>query len=158
MATKIRIYELAKIVEFENKQLLEVVKNDLGLEVKGSMSTLTRAEVDKVCATLNVSQEMRTRALDAFDAKPSGGKSSKSSKSAGASTKAAAPKTPVKRRGAVVMRRKQIIRILVERGADSTRAMDSAQRGLSGAFEDDPSLDREGYREVVELLEELGVG
>lgn len=57
---------------------------------------------------------------------------------------------------AVVMRRKNIIRILVGRGADSTQAMDCAQRGLAGQYEDDPRLDREGYREVVELLSELG--
>jgi sulfatase modifying factor 1 len=59
---------------------------------------------------------------------------------------------------AIVHRHKRIIRILVKRGADATRAMDCAQRGLAGAFEDDPRLDREGYREIVELLRELGVG
>jgi hypothetical protein len=36
--------------------------------------------------------------------------------------------------------------------------MDCAQRGLAGAYEDDPSLDREGYREIIELLRELGIG
>ena len=60
--------------------------------------------------------------------------------------------------GAVVHRQKRIIRILVERGADTTRAMDLAQRGLAGGFEYDASLDREGYREIVELLRELGIG
>jgi hypothetical protein len=59
---------------------------------------------------------------------------------------------------AVVHRHKRIIRTLVQRGADATRAMDIAQRGLAGDFEDDPSLDREGYREIVELLRELGIG
>ena len=59
---------------------------------------------------------------------------------------------------AVVMRHKRIIRTLVERGADATRAMVIAQRGLAGEFEDDPSLDREGYREIVELLREPGIG
>jgi hypothetical protein len=58
---------------------------------------------------------------------------------------------------AVVMRRKRIIRALVQRGADATRAMDVARRGLAGAFEDDPRLDREGYREIIELLRELGI-
>ncbi len=58
---------------------------------------------------------------------------------------------------AVVMRRKRIIRTLVKRGADASRAMDRAQRGLAGAYEDDPRLDREGYREIVELLQTLGV-
>ena len=58
---------------------------------------------------------------------------------------------------AVVHRHKRIIRTLVERGADTTRAMDLAQRGLAGDFEDDPRLDREGYREIIELLRELGV-
>jgi hypothetical protein len=58
---------------------------------------------------------------------------------------------------AVIHRHKRIIRILVERGADTTRAMDCAQRGLAGAYEDDPRLDREGYRDIIELLQELGV-
>ena len=64
--------------------------------------------------------------------------------------------TPLKKI-AVVMRHKRIIRTLVKRGADASRAMDCAQRGLAGDFEDDPRLDREGYREIVELLRELGV-
>jgi hypothetical protein len=66
--------------------------------------------------------------------------------------------TPLK--AAVVHRHKRIIRTLIERGADATRnfsAMDCAQRGLAGAYEDDPRLDREGYREIIELLRELGV-
>ena len=46
--------------------------------------------------------------------------------------------------------------------------MHNAQRGLAGAFEEESVwdsekqsevfLDREGYREIVELLRELGVG
>jgi sulfatase modifying factor 1 len=59
---------------------------------------------------------------------------------------------------AVVHRHKRIIRTLVARGADTTDAMNLAQRGLAGDFEDsDASLDREGYREIVLLLRELGV-
>jgi hypothetical protein len=58
---------------------------------------------------------------------------------------------------AVVHRHKRIIRILHARGADTSRAMEIAQRGLAGDFEDDPSLDREGYREIIELLRELSV-
>jgi hypothetical protein len=58
---------------------------------------------------------------------------------------------------AIVHRRPRIIRTLVQRGADTSRAMHIAQRGLAGDFEDDPSLDREGYREIVELLRELGM-
>ena len=58
---------------------------------------------------------------------------------------------------AVIHRHKRIIRILVERGADTTSAMHIAQRGLAADFEDDPSLDREGYREIIVLLQELGV-
>jgi len=58
---------------------------------------------------------------------------------------------------AVIRRQKRIIRTLVKRGADATDAMDCAQRGLAGAYEDDPSLDREGYREIIELLRELGI-
>jgi hypothetical protein len=59
---------------------------------------------------------------------------------------------------AIVHRQKRIIRTLIQRGADATRAMNCAQRGLAGAYEDDPRLDREGYREIVELLQELGIG
>jgi hypothetical protein len=58
---------------------------------------------------------------------------------------------------AVVHRHQSIIRTLVKRGADATRAMDCARRGLAGDFEDDPRLDREGYREIVELLQTLGI-
>jgi hypothetical protein len=80
---------------------------------------------------------------------------------------------------AVIRRQKRIIRTLVKRGADASRAMHDAQRGLAGDFEEesvdllkpeealdvyDPvtqryigRLDREGYREIVELLRELGI-
>jgi hypothetical protein len=58
---------------------------------------------------------------------------------------------------AVVHRNKKIIRTLVQRGADASRAMHIAERGLAGAYEDDPSLNREGYREIIELLRELGI-
>jgi hypothetical protein len=59
---------------------------------------------------------------------------------------------------AVVHRHGTIIRILIQRGADTTHAMHIAQRGLAGDFEDDPRLDREGYRQIVELLRELDGG
>jgi hypothetical protein len=81
---------------------------------------------------------------------------------------------------AIIRRQKRIIRTLVKRGADATLAMELAQRGLAGDFEDesvgvpkpdevgdvyDPAtqwytrrLDREGYREIIELLRELGIG
>ena len=59
---------------------------------------------------------------------------------------------------AVVTRHKGIIRTLLKRGADSTRAMNCAQRGLAGDFEDDHRLNREGYREIVELLREPDPG
>ena len=58
---------------------------------------------------------------------------------------------------AVVMRHTKIIRILSERGADTSQAMSLAQRGLAGAFEDDPRLDRDGYQKVITLLQELGI-
>ena len=67
---------------------------------------------------------------------------------------------------AVIRRQKKSIRTLVKRGADSTRAMAAAQRGLAGDFEDqtvedlvegERPLGREGYREVIELLRELGI-
>jgi hypothetical protein len=57
----------------------------------------------------------------------------------------------------VIHRHKRIIRTLVKRGADTARAMSIAQRGLAGDFEDDPRLDREGYRAIIELLRDLGV-
>jgi len=56
---------------------------------------------------------------------------------------------------AVIHRHKEIIRILVARGADTTRAMHLAERGLAGDFEDLPP--KEAYREIIELLRELGV-
>ena len=80
---------------------------------------------------------------------------------------------------AIIRRQKRAIRTLVKRGADATEAMDIVQRGLAGDFEDesvdlakpeeavdvyDPAtqryirrLDREGYREIVELLRKLGI-
>ncbi len=68
---------------------------------------------------------------------------------------------------AVIRRQPRIIRTLIQRGADATHAMADARRGLAGDFENelgyDPvtqsniPLDREGYREIVELLRELGV-
>ncbi|HVJ83542.1 MAG TPA: SUMF1/EgtB/PvdO family nonheme iron enzyme, partial [Planctomycetia bacterium] len=59
---------------------------------------------------------------------------------------------------AIVHRRPRIIRTLIERGADASRAVVAAQRGLAGDYEDDPTLDRESYREIVALLRELGIG
>ncbi len=56
---------------------------------------------------------------------------------------------------AIVHRNKRIIRTLVERGADTSRAMHLAERGLTGDFEDLPPP--EAYREIIELLRELGV-
>lgn len=83
-------------------------------------------------------------------------------------------------RCAVIRRQKSSIRTLVKRGTDATEAMHCAQRGLAGDFEDeitdlakpdevgdvyDPAmqryirrLDREGYRQIIELLRELGIG
>lgn len=58
---------------------------------------------------------------------------------------------------AVVMRHSRIVRTLLQRGADSAGAMQIAQRGLAGEFESDPSLDREGYQRIVELLREQGI-
>src|SRR5262245_33752089 len=49
---------------------------------------------------------------------------------------------------AIVHRHKRIIRILVARGADTARAMQIAQRGLAGDFEDVPPP--EAYREIIE--------
>ena len=59
---------------------------------------------------------------------------------------------------AVVMRRKRLIPMLVARGARTEGALERARKGLAGAYEDaDASLDREGYREIVELLQTLGI-
>jgi len=58
---------------------------------------------------------------------------------------------------AVVHRQKRMIPILVGRGAKTEGALKRARNGLAGAYEDDPRLDREGYREIVELLQTLGI-
>jgi hypothetical protein len=59
---------------------------------------------------------------------------------------------------AVVMRQKRIIPILVSRGARTDGVLKRARSGLAGAYEEaDASLDRQGYLEIVELLERLGV-
>lgn len=58
---------------------------------------------------------------------------------------------------AVVHRQKRIIPILVRRGANTAGQLKRARSGLAGAYEDDPRLDREGYREIIELLQSLGV-
>jgi ankyrin repeat protein len=59
---------------------------------------------------------------------------------------------------AVVMRRKRIIPILVSRGAKTAGQLKRARNGLAGAYENaDASLDSEGYREIVELLQTLGI-
>jgi hypothetical protein len=56
---------------------------------------------------------------------------------------------------AVVHRRERIIRMLVERGADTNGAMEVAQRGLAGDFKDlQPS---DAYQGIIELLRELRV-
>lgn len=60
-------------------------------------------------------------------------------------------------RCAVIRRQRRAIRTLVKRGANSSRAMECAQRGLAGAYDDDPSLDGVGYREIILLLQELGI-
>ena len=59
---------------------------------------------------------------------------------------------------AVIRRQKKAIRTLIERGADTSKAMACAQHGLAGDYEDDPSLDRAGYPEIIELLQSLGIG
>ena len=56
---------------------------------------------------------------------------------------------------AVIHRHQKIIRILVARGADTTGVMQLAERGLAGDFEDLPPA--EAYREIIKLLQELGV-
>jgi len=59
---------------------------------------------------------------------------------------------------AVVMRRKRLIPILVARGARTEGLLQRARNGLAGAYEDaDARLDREGYREIVDLLQTLGI-
>lgn len=56
---------------------------------------------------------------------------------------------------AVIHRQKRIIPILVRRGANTEGQLKRARNGLAGAYED--FFDREGYREIVELLQSLGV-
>jgi len=56
---------------------------------------------------------------------------------------------------AVVHRQKQMIPILVGRGAKSEGALKRARNGRAGSYED--FFDRKGYQEIVELLHTLGV-
>lgn len=56
---------------------------------------------------------------------------------------------------AVVHRQKRIIPILVRRGAATEGQLKRARNGLAGAYED--FFDREGYQEIVDLLQRLGV-
>jgi hypothetical protein len=56
---------------------------------------------------------------------------------------------------AVVHRQKRIIPILVARGASTEGQLQRARNGLAGAYEE--FFDREGYREIVELLQRLGI-
>jgi hypothetical protein len=56
---------------------------------------------------------------------------------------------------AVVHRQKRIIPILVRRGAKTEGQLNRARNGLAGAYEE--FFDREGYREIIELLQSLGV-
>jgi hypothetical protein len=57
---------------------------------------------------------------------------------------------------AIVMRRKRLIPILVGRSAKTEGALKRARNGLAGAYED-AGLDREGYQEIVELLQILDI-
>ena len=59
-------------------------------------------------------------------------------------------------RTAVVIRQKRMIPILVGRGARADGMLECAQNGLAGAYEDS-GFDREGYQEIVELLQTLGI-
>src|SRR5262245_26219633 len=56
---------------------------------------------------------------------------------------------------AVVHQQKRIIPVLVRRGARTEGQLKRARNGLAGAYEE--FFDREGYREIVELLQALGV-
>jgi hypothetical protein len=56
---------------------------------------------------------------------------------------------------AVVHRQKRIIPILVRRGARTEGQLKRARNGLAGAYEE--FFDRQGYQEIVELLQALGV-
>jgi len=54
------------------------------------------------------------------------------------------------------VRSKEIISMLVARGANTNGAMRAALRGLAGAYEDN-GIGREGFQEIIEFLRELGV-
>ncbi|QDT54040.1 Serine/threonine-protein kinase pkn1 [Caulifigura coniformis] len=59
---------------------------------------------------------------------------------------------------AIVMRKKRMISLLVARGANTEGQWERALDGLAGAYEEaDARLDREGYRDIVTLLQELGL-
>jgi hypothetical protein len=56
---------------------------------------------------------------------------------------------------AVIHRQKRIIPILVRRGAKTEGQLKRARNGLAGAYEE--FFDREGYRDIVDMLQILGV-
>jgi Ankyrin repeats (3 copies) len=56
---------------------------------------------------------------------------------------------------AVIHRQKRHIPILVARGANTEGQLKRARDGLAGAYEE--FFDRQGYQEIVELLQGLGV-
>jgi len=104
MASKIRIHQLAKFVGLGNKALVDLVQQGLGVEVKGSQSTLTEAQADQVCDKVGVSAEARAQVVASFEG---GSKSVTSSEKKRPSDdeKVAKESKDVKRRSSV-MRRK----------------------------------------------------
>jgi hypothetical protein len=56
---------------------------------------------------------------------------------------------------AVIHRQKRVIPILVARGANTEGQLQRARNGLAGSYKE--FFDREGYRDIVELLQLLGV-
>jgi hypothetical protein len=56
---------------------------------------------------------------------------------------------------AVIHRQKRIISLLIRHGASTAGQLKRAKSGLAGAYEE--FFDREGYREIVTLLQSLGV-
>jgi hypothetical protein len=56
---------------------------------------------------------------------------------------------------AVIHQQKRIIPLLIHRGASTQGQLQRARNGLAGAYDD--FFDREGYREIVTLLQSLGV-
>jgi translation initiation factor IF-2 len=83
MMPKIRVYELAKKLDYNSKDLVEILKNELDIDVKSHMSTLEQDTVEAIEDLLDPSKNKEEKAK----------KSEKSKKQEKSKKKKAAPKS-----------------------------------------------------------------